>query len=143
MKLLCFNDQKSVCHRFDKYCKVILKNETINYKREKSKLIMNEVCFSNLTESEENELYVLDEYAIENDSFSLMGWDIEITDAFIADALKKLPEKKRNIILLYYFLEMSDEEIGKILNVVRSTIFRHRKNSLERIKKYLEEKLNE
>lgn len=99
---LCFSDEKSVCHRFDRYCKIILKNEIINYKRENSRLIMNEVYFSNLTESEQNELYVLDNYAIEKDSFNLMGWDIEITDIVIADALKKLPEK--NVILFCFII---------------------------------------
>ena len=35
---------------------------------------------------------------------------------------------------------MSDDEIGTLLNVVRSTVFRHRKSALARIKQYMEEK---
>ncbi|MEF2715126.1 MAG: sigma factor-like helix-turn-helix DNA-binding protein, partial [Bacteroides uniformis] len=42
----------------------------------------------------------------------------------LAEALNALPERKRDIILLSYFLDMSDAEIGELLNVVRTTVFR-------------------
>ena len=54
-----------------------------------------------------------------------------------------MPEKKRDIILMSYFLDMSDDEIGMLLNVVRSTVFRHRKSALAKIKQYMEEKSND
>ena len=38
---------------------------------------------------------------------------------------------------------MSDEEIGAMMNVVRSTVFRHRKNALAKMKKFMEEKKND
>ena len=66
-----------------------------------------------------------------------------VKNELLGEALQALPEKKRDIILLSYFLEMSDEEIGELLNVVRSTIFRHRKTALEKIKLYMEGKTDE
>ena len=48
--------------------------------------------------------------------------------------------KGNDIVLLSYFLDMSDAEIGKLLNVVRTTVFRHRKSALAKIKQYLEGK---
>ena len=57
--------------------------------------------------------------------------------------LNALPERKRDIILLSYFLDMSDAEIGELLNVVRTTVFRHRKSALEKIKQYLEGKADD
>lgn len=62
------------------------------------------------------------------------GYDVLVKNELLGEALQALPEKKRDIILLSYFLDMSDEEIGGLLNVVRSTIFRHRKTALEKIK---------
>ena len=48
-----------------------------------------------------------------------------------------------NAILLSYFLDMSDAEIGELLNVVRTTVFRHRKSALAKIKQYLEGKADD
>lgn len=42
--------------------------------------------------------------------------DVRIYDDELAEALKQLPEKKRNNVLMYYFLEMSDTEIADVLN---------------------------
>ncbi|WP_449241183.1 sigma factor-like helix-turn-helix DNA-binding protein [Desulfoscipio gibsoniae] len=54
--------------------------------------------------------------------------------------MEALPEKKRNIILLSYFMDMSDAEIGELTNLVRTTIYRHRTSLLQQIKKYMERK---
>ena len=56
----------------------------------------------------------------------------------LAEALVFLPDNIRDIILMYFFLDMSDDEIGKLQNIVRSTVFRKRKNALKKIKKYME-----
>ena len=47
----------------------------------------------------------------------------------IAEALQSLPERKRDIILLSYFLELSDREIGDKLNMLRSTVQYQRTNN--------------
>lgn len=54
-----------------------------------------------------------------------------------------LSEKDREILLMYFFLGMSDTEIGDRLKINRSTSFRSRKNSLEEIKKKLKENMND
>ena len=45
---------------------------------------------------------------------------------------------EREIKLLSYFMDMSDAEIAREMNLVRSTIHEHRKRSLEQMKKILE-----
>ena len=62
------------------------------------------------------------------------------TQEELAEALKQLPEQSRNIVLMFFFLDMSDSEIGEKLNINRSTSYRHRRNSLEEIRKQLKEK---
>ena len=56
------------------------------------------------------------------------------TQEELAEALKQLPEQNRNIVLMFFFLDMSDSEIGEKLNINRSTSYRHRRNSLEEIR---------
>ena len=51
-----------------------------------------------------------------------------------------MPSKKRDVILLSYFLDMKDTEIAEKLKVVGSTIHRRRTSSLEELKLRLEVK---
>ena len=57
----------------------------------------------------------------------MSGFDVLVKNELLAEVLNALPERKRDIVLLSYFLDMSDAEIGELLNVVRTTVFRHRK----------------
>ena len=67
------------------------------------------------------------------------GNDIRVYDDELAEALKKLPERKRDNVLMYYFLELSDTKIADILNITRSGAFRSRYHALEALKKSLKE----
>ncbi len=64
----------------------------------------------------------------------------EITAKLLAEALRSLPEEKRDAVLLYYFFDMSDVEIGKLRDVPRSTVQYRRTSSFELLKRYLEER---
>ena len=83
-------------------------------------------------------MFVMDEYGVENSHFTVHGYDIEVKDTLIAEALQALSERKRNVILLSYFLEMSDADME--MNLARSTIHEHRTRLLEILRKIMEEK---
>ena len=57
----------------------------------------------------------------------------------LAEALKKLPERKRNTLLMYYFLEMTESEIANLQKITQSGVFRNRHHALEIMKKILKE----
>ena len=80
-----------------------------------------------------------DEYDVEYDHFQVLGYDIAVKDTLIAEALKELSDRKRNVILLSYFMEMSDSDIAKEMQLVRETIYLHRKGSIKILKKIIEE----
>lgn len=48
-----------------------------------------------------------------------------------------MPEDKRDVILLSYFLGMNDREISERLNVVRQTISKRRLITLKELREYL------
>lgn len=96
------------------------------------------MLLSELPEKELSKLFTMDKYNLETHRFQVLGYDIEVKDALIAEALQTLTEKKRNVILLSYFLDMSDAEIAREMNLVRSTIHEHRKRSLELLKNIME-----
>ena len=127
--------EQTIRHQFDRICKMALKGEKVDYIRHMGYRQKNEVMLSELPEKELNQLSIMDEYKVENHYFQVLGYD---KDALIAEALQSLTEKKRNVILLSYFMEMSDADIAREMNLVRSTIHEHRKRSLEMLKQIME-----
>ena len=126
---------------FNAYCKNTLRNELIDACRERKRRQRREVNFSDLTPQEEKQLYTYDTYFADDEaekSFCVAGK--EITAKLLAEALRSLPEEKRDAVLLYYFFDMSDVEIGKLRDVPRSTVQYRRTSSFELLKRYLEER---
>ena len=56
----------------------------------------------------------------------------------LANALTVLPDDKRDIVLLAYFLDMTDQEIADKLDMVRRTVQYKRAQSLKELKKEME-----
>ena len=69
----------------------------------------------------------------------LNGITVGIEHDLLSEALRELPDKKREILLLFYFMDMSDSEIADLLKLNRSTVYRHRTSGLALIKKFMEE----
>ena len=130
--------QSRIRKQFDSFCKTLLKNEMIDYERERSYRLKHEVSFSELTQEELSRMTNTDEYIVESEVFCVLDYDVEVKDELIGEALKYLPEKKRNVILLSFFMDMTDTEIAKHMNLVRSTIHHHRVSSLQALKKIME-----
>jgi len=126
-------------HAFDAFCKKVLRNDVRNYYDEMKRLRDKEVSFSELSERELEQLSTTDKYFATEQTFNVLGRDVIVTDENIAEALRSLPERKRDIILLSYFLELSDGEIGKKLNLIRSTVQYQRTSTLRELKKIMEE----
>ena len=97
---------------------------------------------SELSQKELDQLATHDEYDLESYKFQVLNYDIEVKDALIAEALTSLTKRKRDVILLSYFMGMSDAEIARKMKLVRSTVNEHRKRSLEilRRKKQMSQK---
>ncbi|HGF8039687.1 TPA: RNA polymerase sigma factor, partial [Enterococcus faecium] len=105
---------------------------------------VREVTFSNLALHEERQLYTVDKYFQDEEaepSYQMAGK--EITPKLLLEAIRALPEERRKIVLLYYFEGLTDMEIGKQLNISRSTVQYRRTSSFEQLKKYLEENADE
>ncbi|MCD8014149.1 MAG: sigma-70 family RNA polymerase sigma factor [Lachnospiraceae bacterium] len=136
-------DELIVRKQLDRLCKLALKRELIDYYRHENYLQEHEKLFSELSETEWNQLVTMDDYGAENCWFQVLEYDIEVKDRFLAESLKTLTEEKRNIILFSYYLGMSDAEIGRRMHQDRTTIREHRLNLLEKLKVIMEKKANE
>lgn len=138
MEQLSSQDELTVRHQFDRLCQLSLDGEVANYYKHMEYRKSHEVNFSDMPEKELNSIFVMDKYNLDNFCFQVLGYDIEVKDTLLVEALQMLTEKKRNVILLSYFLEMSDAEIARKMKLVHSTIREHRLRSLKLLKEIME-----
>jgi RNA polymerase sigma factor (sigma-70 family) len=124
--------------QFDHYCKIVLANEMRNIKNYNYYLLRNEKTFSELTKEEYNKLFINDKYECFYHKVLATGFLLEIENEQLFEAINKLPEHKRDVIMLSYWLGMDDKDISQKLNIVRRTVNYLRKSSLKQLKKYLE-----
>ena len=75
--------------------------------------------------------------------FKTCDYDVKVKGTLLAEALHTLTDRKRDVILLSYFMEMSDAAIARKMNLVRSTVHEHRTRSLELLKQIMEENKSE
>ncbi len=141
MKTTDFEQSKQ--HAFDSFCKKILRNEAYNFYAEVKRQRQRETIFSELSERELAQLFVSEAYPSEQNSFSVFGYDIVIKSDLLADALAALTMQKRDILLLYHSLGMTDREIGDLLHMPRQTVQYHRTSAMQQLKKYMEKKVDE
>ena len=140
---LTSSQKQTVEHQFDSFCKRVLKNEARDsYDRIKCRS-KKETLFSELTQKEIDELISSDKCPSLISSFIVQGFEVEIENELLADAILVLPEQCRDIVLMSYFLEMNDKEISDMLKTVRRTVQYQRTSSLRKIRKYMEEQTDE
>ncbi len=130
-------EQDIVRKKFCKYCIKVMEGEALYYLRQLKRQQEQEVCFSDLTSKERNQLSVYDDL-LEMNYFRVMGTDVPVRDEDINDALKRLPERKRMIILMAFFLDMTEQEIADYYHLVQSTVHYHKAESLRMLKNILE-----
>lgn len=125
-------------HTFDSFCKKILKNEARDYYKHLKYRQAHEISLSVLSEEAMEQLAIWDKYVEDTYYFEVMGFEIAVTDELLAEALKSLSQNRLEIVLLSYFLGMSDPEIAEHMNLVRRTVAYRRTSSLQALKKYME-----
>ena len=110
-------EKEIVRRKFCTYCIKVLHGEALNYLDELDWQREREVIFSELLKKDLDALYCCDEYDMA-DYFTVMGRQVPVHNEWISMALKKLPVKKREIILMLYFLNMTEKEIADCLKLV-------------------------
>lgn len=130
-------EKEIVRKKFCAYCIKVLHGEALNYLDELKRQREREVSFSDLLQKDLDALYLYDDYELA-EKFTVLGKQVSVRDEWISEALKKLPEKKREIILMLYFLDMTEKEIAACLKLVQSTVHYHKDDSLRLLRKVME-----
>ena len=77
-----------------------------------------------------NTLYVEDQYQVMLSSIVLPNISVFIDDENLYRNLRLLSKKRQEILLLSYFMEMSDSEIGRLMSIGKSTVQDNRSKAL-------------
>jgi len=136
MSLQAYHER--IQHQFDAYCKKVLRNAARDIYRQLSRQSEREISLSELPTGGANIAAVMDEYFQEEQEFEALGFNIAIKSELLAEALRLLPERQRDIIIGYYFLGMSDRAIGEESDTRRSTVSYQRNSALQKLKQILE-----
>lgn len=126
--------------RFDAFCKTVLRNEAKTYLRDLYRQRKRETQFSALSQYEMDKFCTMDEYPSDSVVFTVFGCDLHIRDELVADAFASLPEREKSILILYCVLGLTDGEIGRIAEMSRSAVQRHRTKTLNELRKDLQSK---
>ena len=123
--------QNDVQRIFDAYCKRVLKNKLNDYKKHQRMQHSNEVSLYVC----ENILKVEDEYFVQKINF--YEEEIFIKNELLKEAMERLSEDKFEIIIYYYFFEMTDTAISKLLILERKAVNYRRHKALEILNEFI------
>ena len=124
---------------FDSFCKAVIRNESIDAFRELAHRREHEIEFSALSPKELASLQADDSYDSYKKSFRVHGYVVEVCDRSLGEILEHIPSAQRDIVLLSYFLDYSDYEISKLLNMNKNTVQYRRKATLRRLRQLMED----
>ena len=132
--------EKAIRLQFDCLIRKVIDRTIKNYYRELGRRAKHEVPFCDVTEADLNHVAAIDEYSMGYTVFPVYGTEVRVFDENLCEAIKALSERQRNIVLMSYFLEMSDIEIGEIIGISRCSVYRSRMRALNVIReKYMED----
>ena len=130
--------EQRVQNQFGGFCTRVLKNEANRILNEYARQRDREKSLDELSPDELAQAASYDKYFQDEYVFEVLGQKVFVVGDLLAEALSQLPEDKRDVILLSYFLGMTDREISEQLNVVRQAISKRRSGILKELREYLE-----
>lgn len=123
--------------QFDRYCKLVLYHEALDYLREMQRRRDREMSFSALSQAEMDKLFTVDHYPSDSYVFSSHGYDLLIDNELVADAFAGLSKPEQSILILRCVLDMTDQEIADLMGMSRSAVQRRRVKTLKELREKL------
>ena len=108
--------------RFDAFCKAVLYHAAVDYIRKAKQLRRHEVSFDELSAGEQGPLVLCDDYPSDYFVFSFRGLKLCLSSENVASAFASLSEAEQAILILGLVLDLTQEEIGAVLNLPKSTV---------------------
>ena len=124
--------------QFDRYCKLVLEHEAIDYLRKMDSVRSRQTSLSVLPQKEMDKLSTVDRYPSDSYVFSSHGCDLPIENELVADAFASLSAQTQSVLILRFVLDLGDAEIGRLVGMSRSAVQRRRTKTLDELRSKLE-----
>ena len=132
--------QEKTCHQFDCAIKTVIRHRAIDFYRAIRRSEKKEMPFAEIMDDLLNSIGTEDTYSTDYVAvFEVCGEKVSIEDEQLARALKAIEERKRNIVLQYFFIGDTDTYIGKMLDCSRANVTKCRIQALDKLKQLIEE----
>lgn len=129
--------EKRVQNQFCAFCVKTLKNEAFTILRSYSRQRTKAKSLDELSSREQMQAATEDSYFMGEHVFAVLGKPIVVNGDDLAKALLQLSTGKRDVILMSFFLEMKDREIGECLNTTHQAISKRKKAGLKELQRIL------
>ena len=130
-----------VVDQFDACVKDSLKKELLYRIRTINNYKKHYISISELSKEESNKLFTFDVYPSNefHEKLTTRLFDAVIHDEILYQALLLIKPITRELIVLKYWGEMADEEIGQVLSISRKMVNYYKNKALINLKKIIEE----
>lgn len=122
-------------YAFNAFCKTVLRHEAINAWRDLKRKEGREISLDYLMSERYFEPSAMDSYFEKQDKPTVFFILVIVDNERLATALSRLPQLRREVLLLYYFVGYRDEVIGRLYGRCRSTINHRRNVALKQLRK--------
>lgn len=122
---------------FDSFCRRVIRNERTDAMRELAYRAKNETALFTLSPFEMARLSTTDCIPEDAMAFHVRGHTVSVGDDVLGQAIAALPMRLRDVALLYYFVGMSDPQIGQLLRIKPDTVQHRRAASLIKLREML------
>ena len=129
------SQKTSIRYQFEVFCKRVICGERCDYLRQVLRRAEQEVSFSDMPFDTLLRIGMSDDYPSSHYVFETQGHQISIADERLGEALSQIESAGRNLLLLAYFLDLNDREIGALLGIIQ----RRRQRFLDQMKQLLKE----
>lgn len=123
---------------FDSFCKTVIRNTAKNEHLRIAKRAKYEIQMSAVSTAELSAVSCEDTYFPYCQTYYVLGKAVNIYDADLGESLRYIIPQWRDVILLFYFLGYSDEQIAKMLKMSFRTVNYRRKAALKDLRRRLE-----
>jgi RNA polymerase sigma factor (sigma-70 family) len=128
---------------YDAFLKKALDKEVKKFLRDTKRRLKKQALFSEMDEEDVAALEdnrALEAYDRVDSEFKVLRYSVWVRDALLCDVLTEIDERARDVILMAYWLEMSDLEISDETGIPRRTVNDIKRKAYAKLKKILEDR---
>lgn len=131
---LAAEEKESIRRQFNGLMRHIIRCAALDSYRDKKRTREHLDYFSEMSCAKLNMLFECDIPSEDRCLFYVAEEPVFVGNGYLAELIDGLPEPKRSIVLLHYFSDYHDGQIGELIGKSRGTVQYHRSSALKKLR---------